>query len=155
MEEEENPLAFEAQLKKSRFLNDRAAAEQSSKSHRPHGAQISEYDRPLGYRKRKSGPSSNDHLLDPDVARYQAEIRRIRISNDIKGNEAARIAERLNKRAERSRLRNVRAADYDISGRTRVDFVNDNNRRFTKKLARAFGEHTEDIRQNIEHGTAV
>jgi hypothetical protein len=36
-----------------------------------------------------------------------------------------------------------------------VDFINERNRRFNLKIARAYNPYTVEIKQNIERGTAV
>lgn len=36
-----------------------------------------------------------------------------------------------------------------------VDYINDRNKHFNKKIERAFGEHTKDIKANLERGTAL
>lgn len=36
-----------------------------------------------------------------------------------------------------------------------VDFINERNSKFNKKLERFYGEHTAEIKQNLERGTAI
>lgn len=36
-----------------------------------------------------------------------------------------------------------------------IDFINERNARFNKKLERFYGEHTVEIKQNLERGTAI
>lgn len=36
-----------------------------------------------------------------------------------------------------------------------IDFINERNARFNKKLERYYGEHTTEIKQNLERGTAI
>ena len=36
-----------------------------------------------------------------------------------------------------------------------VDFINDRNAHFNKKIERAFGAHTVEIKANLERGTAL
>ncbi len=60
----------------------------------------------------------------------------------------AELAERDRKRADYSRRRAHRAD-------TAVDFINARNEHFNKKLDRAFGRHTAEIRANLERGTAL
>ena len=36
-----------------------------------------------------------------------------------------------------------------------VDYINDRNKHFNKKIDRAFGEYTKVIRENLERGTAI
>ena len=55
---------------------------------------------------------------------------------------------REDKRKEFSRRRR-----YDET--QEVDFINERNQRFNKKIARAFDPYTKDIKQNLERGTAI
>lgn len=36
-----------------------------------------------------------------------------------------------------------------------IDYINEKNARFNKKLERFYGEHTTEIKQNLERGTAI
>ena len=36
-----------------------------------------------------------------------------------------------------------------------IDFINDRNAHFNKKIERAFGVHTREIKANLERGTAL
>lgn len=36
-----------------------------------------------------------------------------------------------------------------------VDYINDRNAHFNKKIERAFGTHTAEIKANLERGTAL
>jgi pre-mRNA-splicing factor SYF2 len=36
-----------------------------------------------------------------------------------------------------------------------IDYINEKNARFNKKLERYYGEHTTEIKQNLERGTAI
>ncbi len=36
-----------------------------------------------------------------------------------------------------------------------VDYINDRNKHFNKKIERAFGEYTKVIKENLERGTAL
>lgn len=55
---------------------------------------------------------------------------------------------REDKRKEFSRRRR-----YDET--QEVDYINERNQRFNKKIARAFDPYTKDIKQNLERGTAI
>ncbi|KPJ18623.1 Pre-mRNA-splicing factor Syf2 [Papilio machaon] len=52
------------------------------------------------------------------------------------------------KRAKYSRRR-IHNDDADI------DYINERNAKFNKKLERFYGEHTSEIKQNLERGTAI
>lgn len=36
-----------------------------------------------------------------------------------------------------------------------IDFINERNRKFNEKIERFYGKYTDDIKQNLERGTAV
>lgn len=36
-----------------------------------------------------------------------------------------------------------------------VDFINERNRNFNKKISRAFDEYTTEVKQSLERGTAL
>lgn len=36
-----------------------------------------------------------------------------------------------------------------------VDYINERNMKFNKKLERFYGQYTSDIKQNLERGTAI
>lgn len=36
-----------------------------------------------------------------------------------------------------------------------IDFINERNRKFNHKLERYFGKYTEDIKEDLERGTAI
>lgn len=58
------------------------------------------------------------------------------------------LEQQINKRNKYSRKRN-RNEDADI------DYINEKNAKFNKKLERFYGEHTAEIKQNLERGTAI
>jgi hypothetical protein len=59
----------------------------------------------------------------------------------------AELNETAARRAAYSRRRAARAEDG-------VDFINPRNAHFNKKIERAFGAHTQDIKAALERGTA-
>lgn len=36
-----------------------------------------------------------------------------------------------------------------------IDYINERNMKFNKKLERFYGQYTADIKQNLERGTAI
>jgi pre-mRNA-splicing factor SYF2 len=42
-----------------------------------------------------------------------------------------------------------------VHGDKDIDFINDRNAHFNKKIERAFGQHTKEIKANLERGTAL
>jgi len=63
-----------------------------------------------------------------------------------------RLGEAMDKMAEKKKAFSRRRAYNDDEDRT---YVNDRNRFFNKKIERAFGQYTEETRQNLERGTAL
>ena len=62
------------------------------------------------------------------------------------------MTEELDGRAKRQRefsRRRTENEGYD------VDYINDRNKHFNKKIKRAFDKYTVEIRQNLERGTAL
>ncbi|CAH0694753.1 unnamed protein product [Spodoptera exigua] len=53
--------------------------------------------------------------------------------------------------AKRARFSRRRGYNDDAD----VDYINDRNAKFNKKLERFYGEHTAEIKQNLERGTAI
>lgn len=63
-----------------------------------------------------------------------------------------RMVEDVNKQIEvRSKRSRRRRFDDDAD----VDYINERNMRFNKKLERFYGNYTEEIKQNFERGTAL
>lgn len=58
------------------------------------------------------------------------------------------IFHRIEKRQKFSRRR---AHDEDAD----IDYINERNAKFNKKLERFYGKYTAEIKQNLERGTAV
>nr|CAG4641232.1 EOG090X0ECA [Eulimnadia texana] len=63
-----------------------------------------------------------------------------------------RMVKDLNKQIEkREKYSRRRRHDDDAD----IDYINDRNMRFNKKLERFYGEYTTEIKQNLERGTAI
>lgn len=63
-----------------------------------------------------------------------------------------RMVEDVNKQIEiRSKRSRRRRFDDDAD----VDYINERNMKFNKKLERFYGSYTEEIKQNFERGTAI
>ncbi|XP_013405461.1 pre-mRNA-splicing factor SYF2 [Lingula anatina] len=63
-----------------------------------------------------------------------------------------RMVEDVEKQIEkRSKYSRRRAHDEDAD----IDYINDRNAKFNKKLERFYGQYTTEIKQNLERGTAV
>jgi len=63
-------------------------------------------------------------------------------------NMASDLEKQIAKREKYSRRRTFNADDD-------VNYINERNMRFNKKLERFYGDYTQDIKQNLERGTAV
>lgn len=170
---------LERNLQKSLTLNYRASMDETSRTHHMKQAKETEngiFDVPMFLLRKENyqetGPSCDDHLNDPDVSAQLKDIQNVNLSvyDDYSQRKTQRpsvgkpvnftpkqevleeISNRLNKKKEKMKKRNQRAADIDISGKYQVDFINDKNKRFNKKLAREYNQYTQDLRVNIERG---
>ncbi|OHT06851.1 hypothetical protein TRFO_25023 [Tritrichomonas foetus] len=182
MDEDREDLLRRLQLRinEARHLNNLAASDELAEEHQIKKPQVTQeeiFDIPIFLLKRNAaktaGPTSEDHLQDPDIAYYLREIKKVPKSvyqdyqdRKMKGELASKewkprqevvdeLADRLITKTEKLRARNKRAANYDISGITHIDFINDHNKRFNRKLARDFDEYTADVRMNMERGGNV
>ena len=158
---EERLRVLQAKLNHARSANNAAVRDEiyreSGRSREPLAADDSQFDIPMSF-LRAAAPRET---ADPDVHRYLRDIRAIPDTvyatggkgiDDVAGEQ---LAARLQRRQERMKQRNARATDYDVSGRYRVDFINDKNKRFNKRLAREYNEFTEDVRASLERGGGV
>lgn len=179
MESDFEQRFFEMEMRLNKTLQDNntACIDEISNSYGLKQARLApsnQYDIPLSQLSKihAVGLSSEDHAKDRDVYRYLKAINKlpanlykdyqdrkekgIKADSDyVKPEAGERLQKELLKKQEKSRARNERARDYDISGKTSVDFINDNNRRFNRKLARAYDQYTEQTRVNIERGGNV
>ena len=69
-----------------------------------------------------------------------ASVNRERLAADVKAGDE-----------RRKNFSRRRAFNEDAD----VDYINDRNRVFNKKIGRAFDKYTTEIRQNLERGTAL
>lgn len=63
-----------------------------------------------------------------------------------------RMVEDVNKQIE---LRGKRSRRRRFDDEADVDYINERNMKFNKKLERFYGNYTEEIKQNFERGTAI
>lgn len=63
-----------------------------------------------------------------------------------------RMVEDVNKNIE---LRSKRSRRRRFDDEADIDYINERNMKFNKKLERFYGEYTEEIKQNFERGTAM
>jgi cyclophilin family peptidyl-prolyl cis-trans isomerase len=86
--------------------------------------------------------------LYPEARKNLADGKQVATSADGLERMTAELEERRNKAKQFSRRRTVQdGAD--------VNYINDRNQHFNKKIARAFDKYTVEIRQNLERGTAL
>ncbi|KAL4399673.1 Pre-mRNA-splicing factor Syf2 [Malassezia pachydermatis] len=63
-----------------------------------------------------------------------------------------RLVSHLNHEQDQIRHRSRRREDdLDVEG----TYINQRNKRFNRKIQRYFGEHTKELRENLERGTAL
>ena len=62
------------------------------------------------------------------------------------------MVKELNDKIERNKKFSRRRTELDGAD---VDYINDRNAHFNKKIKRAFDKYTVEIRQNLERGTAL
>lgn len=90
--------------------------------------------------------SSSDQKSAPDEGVSKAAL----IKDCQKGVD--RMVEDVHKQIEiRSKRSRRRRFDDDAN----VDYINERNMKFNKKLERFYGEHTDEIKKNFERGTAM
>jgi cyclophilin family peptidyl-prolyl cis-trans isomerase len=65
---------------------------------------------------------------------------------------ARRLANELKRRIEKKEKNKRKRNEFDA---TDVGYINQRNKRFNEKISRNYDEHTAEIRQNLERGTAL
>jgi len=96
-----------------------------------------------------NGAATTDSY-DPTTAAYNSYINNpLAMKNERDG--AKRLANEMKRRAEK-RENAKRKPDFEAYD---VSYINDRNKRFNEKISRNFDEHTAEIRQNLERGTAL
>jgi pre-mRNA-splicing factor SYF2 len=73
------------------------------------------------------------------------------LSSSLVGEGAHRLAEEMRRRIEKKKATKRKAKDI-IEGD--VNYINERNKQFNKKIARNFDKYTAEIRHNLERGTA-
>ena len=114
--------------------------------------QYSNYERNLNAVRRVAPRSSGEAVgdsYDPTLTnRADAHADRAAASEREGGR---RLADEMKRRAEK-RANRKRPIEYDAQD---VTSINDRNKRFNRKIGRNFDQHTAEIRQNLERGTAL
>lgn len=101
----------------------------------------------------------------PDMKKYQQK--RKELGDEIFYGGAHTISQGLHKDTPKAIDNMVKDLEHQISKRKSfsrrrthnddadIDYINERNARFNKKLERFYGEHTAEIKQNLERGTAI
>eukprot|EP00574_Skeletonema_japonicum_P012352 CAMPEP_0201719206 /NCGR_PEP_ID=MMETSP0593-20130828/4464_1 /ASSEMBLY_ACC=CAM_ASM_000672 /TAXON_ID=267983 /ORGANISM="Skeletonema japonicum, Strain CCMP2506" /LENGTH=525 /DNA_ID=CAMNT_0048209599 /DNA_START=89 /DNA_END=1666 /DNA_ORIENTATION=+ len=112
--------------------------------------QYSNYERNLKSIRHRGSASATADSYDPTMASY--------VNNDATNSAkvferdgAKRLANEMKRRVEK-KINKKRKVEFD---ETDVSYINDRNKRFNQKIGRNFDEHTAEIRQNLERGTAL
>jgi peptidyl-prolyl isomerase H (cyclophilin H) len=114
--------------------------------------QYSNYERNLkSIRHRGAGPATTTDSYDPTMASYANNNDSSSAAKVSERDGAKRLANEMKRRAEK-KANQKRKIDFD---ETDVSYINDRNKRFNQKISRNFDEHTAEIRQNLERGTAL
>lgn len=103
--------------------------------------------------------------IEPNMSEY--EKKRREVGDDIFYGEAHAISQGSHRDAPKAIDNMVNDLEQQIMKRKSfsrrrthnddadIDYINEKNARFNKKLERFYGEHTEEIKQNLERGTAI
>lgn len=154
--------SIEAMLNQARRANNAAASNEDVFVQHDE-EEPNTYDIPMRLLKMKEALE----VSDPDIRKYQRDLasvpksvyttyqQRKKAGQELSGNWKIdehfgnSLAGRLRKKTERNKRKNAQAADYDVSGRYQVDFINDKNKRFNKKLAREYNEYAESLHSKV------
>ena len=107
--------------------------------------------------------TSKDHLNDPDIFKYEKKLSKIPkgVYEDYQQRKELGIIapngyfkEKI-KQVELTFKRNQRNQNYDISGKYMVDYINDRNKAFNRRLQKYYGEFTKDLKISYERGGTV
>lgn len=103
--------------------------------------------------------------ITPDMKQYQNQ--RTKVGDDIFYGEAHTISQGTHKDTPQAIDNMVNDLEQQIMKRKSfsrrrthnddadIDYINEKNARFNKKLERFYGDHTTEIKQNLERGTAI
>lgn len=111
--------------------------------------QYNHYERNLKsvrHNSKRGGAAASDSY-DPTMTNLGAAV----TDRTSEKDGAKRLADEMKRRAEKRANKRGRPEfdAYDVS------YINDRNKRFNEKISRNFDEHTAEIRQNLERGTAL
>ena len=138
-----------------RQMNARSEKEERSQNpvndyYNPEG-QYSNYERNLKSIRHRGAASATTDSFDPTMASYINNTDATSASKVSERDGAKRLANEMKRRVEK-KINKKRKIEFD---ETDVSYINDRNKRFNQKIGRNFDEHTAEIRQNLERGTAL
>jgi len=116
--------------------------------------QFANYERNLTSVRHAGAPRRGEASLDsydPTVVNDPAHAAASRQASISEKDGAARLASEMRRRAEK-RNNKKRKLEFDAVD---VTSINDRNKKFNQKIGRNFDQHTAEIRQNLERGTAL
>lgn len=169
---EENYRILLNKLSEVEYLIDEEAKKEIANAHRmkisfKKHLKIDDYDIPVKSHRKSSINSASfyDFELDPDVKRYNKKTNKIdevvyndysdRRSKGISISETYfnpiltnKLAEDAINKSIKAQRRNQRAMDYDVSGQSDVNFVNDKNKAFNRRLDRSFKKHIDEAEKH-------
>lgn len=118
----------------------------------------------LGKQQQDKSTSSNTSLVSSTGGALQKDPNALRglelnpfdygkVNSDVSKAALDRLSEDIVKRDEERKKFSRRRANPE--GANDIDYINEKNAHFNKKLKRAFDKYTVEIRQNLERGTAI
>ena len=116
--------------------------------------QFANYERNLTSVRHAGAPRRGEASLDsydPTIVNDPAHAAASRQASISEKDGAARLASEMRRRAEK-RNNKKRKIEFDAVD---VTSINDRNKKFNQKIGRNFDQHTAEIRQNLERGTAL
>ncbi|KAK1748508.1 peptidyl-prolyl cis-trans isomerase, cyclophilin type, partial [Skeletonema marinoi] len=114
--------------------------------------QYSNYERNLkAIRHRGAESATTTDSYDPTIVSYANSNDATSASKVSERDGAKRLANEMKRRVEK-KINKKRKVEFD---ETDVSYINDRNKKFNQKIGRNFDEHTAEIRQNLERGTAL
>lgn len=115
-----------------------------------------------GYEKRlKALPTTPESVAAYDEAHDSADV--LGVTSRLSKEAINRVVSEQKKREERHQKFSKRRTLYDLRvfllihsyNQEKVDYINERNRVYNRKLDRYFDRYTTDIRANLERGTAL
>lgn len=79
----------------------------------------------------------------------------VRMSEDIKSQHLTRSKHSRKRRADESIITGTTGVQGSSGSGDGVGYINEKNRKFNKKVGRAYDKYTEEIRESLERGTAL